>query len=105
MKHIILAAAATLILTSTSQAEDSYEVAERLGMLLGSEEACELSYKQEAIEKFIEDNVSPGDMDFAEDLDLLKGNREFALSESSDKEIARHCIQIKRTAKHYGFID
>ncbi|MFS8181373.1 signal recognition particle [Pseudovibrio denitrificans] len=105
MKHIILAAAATLILTSASQAEDSWEIAENLGILLGSEEACDLSFKQEPIEKFIEANVSPGDMDFVGDLDMIVENTETDMREMSTKKIARHCIQIKRTAKHYGFID
>ncbi|WP_057466090.1 hypothetical protein, partial [Pseudovibrio sp. POLY-S9] len=70
-----------------------------------SEEACELTYNQEAIAKFIEANVSPADMEFAGDLDMVTENKKDDLYESSASKIATHCIQIKRTAKHYGLID
>lgn len=79
--------------------------ASELGSVLASEEICGLTYKQDAIEAWVEDNVPPDDISFASTLDTAVMGGKFGYKDQTKSERAAHCAAIRKTAKHYGFID
>lgn len=79
--------------------------ANALGSVLGSEKACGLSYKQDAIERFIEKKVPASDMEFATNLTMMTTGNRVQVDEMSPSQKAAHCRQISRVAKSYGFTD
>ncbi|AZV00403.1 hypothetical protein pthi1_p38 [Paracoccus phage vB_PthS_Pthi1] len=76
-----------------------------LGSVLASEEICGLSYKQAAIEAWIDKNVPADDIMFASSLDTAVMGGKFGYRDQTTSERTAHCAAIKKTAKHYGFID
>lgn len=83
--------------------DDSNDVANQLGTVLGSEEACGLAYDQKAIEDFVNDHVKPSDMSFPSMLDTMTRGTKYLIQSMSESALTAHCTQIRRIAKHYGF--
>lgn len=88
----------------TAQGFKSMTLASNLGTVLASEEMCGLSYDQEAIAAFIEENVDPKDMGFASNLQMMTEGQAYNLRDMSASARTAHCTQIRRVAKSYGFI-
>lgn len=73
-----------------------------LAALLAFQETCELTFSPDAIDAFIEQNVSADDLSF--NVDLMKSKLTTSLytkrMNASQKTV--HCIQTKRVAKSLG---
>ena len=107
MNRIVSAITALCIFTAPAFAWsdlDSMKLSVALGDVLASEKPCNLTYKQDAIAKFIDSKVPASDMDFTSSLDTQTQGRAFMLKEMSASSRTAHCRQIERVAKSYGFI-
>lgn len=103
-RTILMAALAAVSGPVAAQGLDSMNVAVELGTVLASEEACGLSFNQEAIAAFIEANVAADDMSFASTLGMMTGGKKYEIDEMSASSKTAHCTQIKRVAATYKFI-
>lgn len=74
MRFLCLSAIASIVFLSAPANAwsdlDRMKLSMALGDVLSSEKPCGLSYKQEAISKFIDSKVPATDMDFTSDLDM-----------------------------------
>jgi hypothetical protein len=82
---------------------DSDDIAQQLGTVIGSEQACGLSYDQDAIEHFIDEHVKASDMSFPSMLNLMVDGTKVEVTNMSKSSLTAHCAQIRRIAKQYGF--
>lgn len=80
-------------------------LAQELADVIGSEEACGLTYNQDAIERFIDDRVRDDDMGFTNNLNLFTQGARFNIAEMSESSLTAHCRQIRRVARSFGFIE
>ena len=99
-----IAVLAALSLVSKSVRAFDSNVDYQLATILGSEEACGLKYDQSAIESFINKKVDPKDMSFAASLSNMTDGIKFEIKSMSESSLTAHCTQIRRVAKHYGFV-
>lgn len=81
----------------------STETATNLGTLLASEKSCGLTYDQEAIRQWVDQNVEASDLGFPSTLALMTQGFEFQLSSMSESAKSAHCQSVMRAAQHYGF--
>jgi len=95
----------SIILASSLAKADSFTIANELGNLLASETYCNLQYNAEAIEKFVNEKVPEDDLSFAGTLQTMTIGNKVQLNEISSSGKIAHCLQTKRVAKSYGFID
>jgi hypothetical protein len=79
--------------------------ASELASLLGSDEACGLTFDQAAVQKYIDDYVDPSDIGYSERLGTFIGMTRRDFRDVSKDEKTIRCYLIRRTAKHYGFIN
>jgi hypothetical protein len=102
---IALAVMALLCSQSVAASLESDKAASSLGNVLANEEACQLVYNQAAIATWIEQNVAETDMEFPEA--LARNVRVFKreLADQSPSERTAHCVQVRRVAKTFGFIE
>jgi hypothetical protein len=84
---------------------DSTQIALELGSVLASEAECGLSYNQQAIEAFIERKVDASDMGFASTLQAMTSGSKFQIEGMTPSQRTAHCVQIRRVAKKYGFVN
>lgn len=106
------AALAAIVLGAASLADGasakklSYtDVAHQLGNVIASEVPCGLSYNQDAIARFIEENVSDSEMGFASMLSLMTDGASVSIGQLTSSGKTAHCTQIRRVAKKYGFVE
>jgi hypothetical protein len=83
---------------------DSIGLSSALGRVIASETACHLSYKQDAIKKFIDTKVPADDLNFVGHLEMGINGSRYSLKQMSESAKTAHCRQIERVAKAYGFI-
>ena len=57
-----------------AQADDLFTVALNLGSVIGSEQACGLTYDRDPIERFITEHVKASDMSFPSTLNMMTMN-------------------------------
>lgn len=88
----------------TAVAESPYRLATDLGQVLGSEEACSLSFDQAAIEAYIEANVPADAMDFTVTMNAEANVLRRRIRDWPESQVAAHCAQVRRVAKAYGFV-
>lgn len=84
--------------------QDTSEFAEQLGIVLGSEDFCGLTYDQQAITRYIGDHINPENLDFAHLLKVDTWSTQNENKEMSTSEKTARCFQITRTAKSLGFV-
>ena len=104
LRSFLIAALCTFPLSLSAQSLDSVRIATNLGTLLAAEEFCGLSYDQEAIGNWIDENTDPADMGFSSTLNMMTGGSAFELEDMSESSKTAHCRSIERTARHFGFI-
>jgi hypothetical protein len=108
MPFRFLATIASLVLFSSPVLAwsdlDRMTLSSALADVLASEKPCGLTYKQEAISRFIDSKVPANDMDFPGHLNMQTAGRGFMIKEMSESAKTAHCRQIERVAKSYGFI-
>ncbi len=97
----VLAAASSSVL---AQGLESMSLANELGTVLASEEACGLTFDQTAIAAFIGAKVPADDMSFASTLNMMTEGQKYQMEGMSASSKTAHCTQIKRVAASYGFI-
>lgn len=102
--RLVLAAALAIATPAAASDFRSMQLATELGNMLGSEEACGLSYDQAAIERFIEGKVAADDMSFPSTLNMMAEGARFNLEGMSASAKTAHCTQIRRAARSHGFI-
>lgn len=105
MKRVFLAVG-LIAMANGAEAVDleSMKLANQLGDVLASEEACGLSYDQDAIAAFIEKKVAADDMGFTSTLNLMTQATTSQIEDMSASQKTAHCAQTKRVAKSYGFV-
>ena len=105
MYKILFAAALAATPTSVfAQGLESMTMASELGSVLASEEACGLTFDQDAIAAFIENKVAADDMGFVSTLNMMTEGQKYRLEDMSASSKTAHCTQIKRVAISFGFI-
>lgn len=82
----------------------SWELAEQLGRILGSEDFCGLTFDQNAIAEFIRKNVKEDDTEFANSLNMTTQNAARETKDMTSSQKTALCVQITRTAKSFSFI-
>lgn len=104
MKHSISLAAFALLLT-TSPVAAQFEVADQLGHLLASEQACALAFDHDAIGAYIDEHVDAADMDFTSNLAMRVRIFTRQVEEMNPSTLAAQCRQAERVARSFNFID
>lgn len=105
MKIIVGGITGFLTITSAAAAQDLWEIADNLGYVIASEEPCDLSYDQEQIARFIDENV-PGDaMDFPSNLQGAIARAELDIQDNSSSAMTAHCRSVTNIARHHGFVE
>ena len=107
MRRVLIAAAVIAFSTASAVAMDDLkrmQVASSLGDLLASEQPCGLSFDKAAIDRFIDQNVPPDDMQFTSMLTTMTGGHEYEIGQMSPSALRAHCRQIERVARHFKFI-
>jgi hypothetical protein len=94
------------VLAAPAAAQDlqSMKLSNELGTVLGSEEACGLTFDRTAIERFIETRVKANDMGFANLLNSMTRGTRIQIKEMSEAHKAAHCAQTRRVARTNGFV-
>ena len=82
----------------------SFELANSLGSLLASEEYCGLSFDQDAISSFIDNNVDAKDLEFPSSLRAMTRVARDDLNSLNESEKTAHCRQITRLALSFEFL-
>lgn len=105
MRTLVVGAVA-LFLTSQASAMDlqTMQLADQLGTMLASEEACGLAFDQDAIERYVEDKVPAADMGFVSMLNTMVTGNKFQLGSMSASTKTAHCAQVRRAARAHGFL-
>jgi hypothetical protein len=103
ISRFVLAAMLTFAAAASGHADDSSDVALNLGSVIGSEEACGLTYDQDAIERFINEHVKASDMSFPSMLNTMTAGTKFQIENMSKSSLTAHCAQVRRIAVKYGF--
>ena len=83
---------------------DRIREAQALGNLLASEDFCNITYNQTAIETYIDSAVPDNDMQFPSMLTLMTDSAKFNFEDMSPSQKTAHCAQIKRVAKAHDFL-
>ena len=65
-----------------AQADNSFTVALNLGSVIGSEQACGLTYDRDPIERFIAEHVKASDMSFPSTLNMMTMGTKVAMKEN-----------------------
>ncbi len=84
--------------------QEAYQFAQQLGIVLGSEDFCGLTYDQQAIMRYIGGHINPDNLDFAELLDTETFSARSENKQMSASEKTARCYQVTRTAKSLGFV-
>lgn len=104
MRHLLVTVALVAAGPALAQGLDVMQMAQGLGTVLASEEACGLSYDQPAIGDWIARHVPPEDMQFPASLDLMTKGMARSLSSMTPSQKTAHCAAVTQTARRYGFI-
>lgn len=111
MKILTTSFFATSIAMSTTGAQaqfnSAYELAAGLGMIIASEQLCDLTYNQEAIQTWIANNTDASSMTFPSLLSMGIEAEKFRLEDSimTQSEKTTHCTTVTRAARHFGFVE
>lgn len=100
----VVAAIALIGLSVSARAESAVQVALDLGVVIGSEEGCGLSYDQAAIENFVASKVPADDMEFMGTMNSSANVTERKVERFSASQKTAHCAQVRRVAKANGFV-
>jgi hypothetical protein len=84
--------------------EPAQKVALDLAGILGSEAACGLVIKPDAVKAYIADRVDPAAIDFATELRVLSQGTAYNIDQLSPVALVAHCEAVTRTAEHYGLL-
>jgi len=109
MKRLLVTTAiaiALIVAAAKARADDinPADTALQLGTVIGSEQTCDLTYDQDAIERFINEHVSASDMSFPSLLSMFTDGTKAEILGMSQSSLTAHCAQIRRIAKQYGFV-
>lgn len=101
---LTLAAILAAMMTPAMAQGVSYQTAQELGTILGSEEFCAITINEDGLDAYIDARVPADDLDFADDLNGLVGLQGFQNQNMSASQKRAHCRQVKRSGKHHGLI-
>ena len=76
-----------------------------LGSVLGSEALCNLSFDLDAVDTFIDRNVSPEDMGFAASLHMMTEGSRLQYAAIEGAHLRAHCRAVEATARHHGLLE
>ena len=111
MRRMIGTAGCGLIvaLATVTVAQEPGKTTDRFGMefgqLVGSEAGCGLSFKPEAVERVIRENVAAGDLEFNYTFGAYVSMEADDVREMSSTEKIVHCTTTERNARALGLID
>jgi hypothetical protein len=106
MKHIghAVTTLALLATVATAHAASKIEAVD-LGHIIGSEEACGLTFDQAAVSRLVEQNVDPDDADWLSMFDTaVEVETKVNLPHMTRSQLTAHCAQVRQFAKHFGLI-
>ncbi len=105
--HKLISLVLTVFIAGAARADSlaNMEKATNLGSVIASEDFCDLTFDQDAIENWIDQNVDPDDMGFPSTLNMMVMGSEYQYLEMSESAKTAHCRSIMRVAKRYGFIE
>jgi hypothetical protein len=95
-KIVSLIAGLCLITTAGFARADSWDTAQSLGIVLGSESACGVTLDAASIKQWIDTNVSAKDLKFTALLGMQSGVTQRSFKDMSPMFKEAHCAQIKR---------
>jgi hypothetical protein len=101
--RIAILAASLMVAATGAHAEDSTALQVQLSSLLAAEDACSMTYDQDAIQRFIEKHVAADDLDFAATLPVMTRGQQVQVEQMTDSGKHAFCIQQTRAAKALGF--
>lgn len=107
MRALVLAAgvAALAVPAAALDQMERLQLLNGLSTVMASEELCGLSYDQAAIEAYVDAEVPADDMSFISELALMVMGAG-ALHESlTESQRTAHCAAVRRSARHYGFLE
>lgn len=103
-----LAAAFLIAIPSIGIGQDrelsSFELAESLGLLLASEDVCNLSFDQDAVADWITENVDPGDLEFVGMLARAIRMAGRSLDDIAGASKTAHCAAVEVSAGNEGLL-
>ena len=106
MRPIVISLLAVIGGSANAQSEvELYELAQGLGMVIGLEEQCSLSYDQAAIDRFVDERVPPEDLGFLGLLSSMITMTEYGVSDWSESELRVQCRAVENSARAFGFIE
>ncbi|MGV8832554.1 MAG: hypothetical protein ACOH2N_11300 [Devosia sp.] len=106
MKQLLFGIGICLAVTGAASAQNSsYDFAMNLGMILASEGACDMTFRQDAVDAYIADNVAADDMEFPTNLSAGMTMGQYRIEEFTKTARAAHCGQVRRIALSHGFIE
>ncbi|MFN3575516.1 MAG: hypothetical protein ACK4TJ_00805 [Tabrizicola sp.] len=83
---------------------ESMRRAQELGTILGSETLCDLAIDTTAVQAWISDKVSPDDMTFAGNLQMMIAGAQLRQQEMSEAARVAYCTAITQSARTAGLI-
>lgn len=92
------------VLSAPSRADTNHEFAEQLGNLIASQDACEFQIDQDAVQKAIIKNVSEGDLEFPDALEINIWSQKRDLEGMDNLRLKLHCQQILRAGRKRGYV-
>lgn len=106
MRPVVVSLLAAFASSASAQSEvELYELAQGLGMVIGLEERCGLSYDQAAIDRFVDERVPPQDLGFLGLLSSMITVTEHGASDQSESELRVRCRAVENSARAFGFVE
>lgn len=104
-KSALTIVAITLAAGLPASAQSSLDTAQRLANILASEEPCNLSINPDGIDAYVENNVAPDDLDFANNLRGMITVSDYSIASLSESELVAQCAATRRAARKFDLID
>lgn len=87
-----------------SQGLSPIQLANSLATVIASEQPCNLTFDQAAIERWIDANVDPSDIAFGARLQSYTSGVAYNLRSVTGSALTAHCRVVANTARHFGFV-
>ncbi len=103
--HRMAPALAAAVLALPAHAQGNAELADQLGMVLGSADICDLELDEDAILAVINDRVDASDLAFAADLDTETRYQAIIAGRWSGISRIAQCRAVENSARANGLMD
>lgn len=97
---IALAVLSATSLAAVPAAADSLSFSYQLGLIVGSAEPCKYKLNDDAVSKYVADNIPGSDLDFASNFTMHVGFHQRQAEKLTPLELRIHCEAAQRSAEH-----